>query len=239
MSTPLFRADSICKRFGETQVLKSATVSAEAGRITALLGRNGCGKTTLLRIGAGILGADDGAVHFDGDCWLRPRLATLAHRGLFFLPAEDLLPWQVTIGSALEWLATAVGRLDAIPAAVAAMRLEPFLACAPYELSGGERRRAELAAVLTRGPRCLLADEPFQGIAPLDAELVAATLRRLADEGCAIVVTGHEVRALLELADDVVWMVAGTTHAFGTPTEALRNDAFRRDYLGPQHPSAP
>ena len=234
----LFTADSICKRFGERQVLSSASVWVTPGRVTALLGRNGCGKTTLLRIGAGLLAADAGAVHFGGRCRLRPRLASLARDGLFYLPAEGLLPWQLTVARSLAWLAAAFGQEDRVAPAVAAMRLEPFLDLHPYALSGGELRRAEMAAVLTRRPRCLLADEPFRGIAPLDAELFASALRTLALDGCALICTGHEVRALLELADDVIWMVAGTTHFLGSPTDALRHDHFCRDYLGPA-PAAP
>ena len=227
----LFAADSICKKFGEREILKSASLWASPGRITALLGRNGCGKTTLLRIGAGLLSADAGAVHFDGHCYPRPRLATLAQRGLFYLPVEDLLPWQLTVRESLRWL-EATYRTGALEAAVRALGIEPFLEQHPGTLSGGERRRTDVAAVLTRAPRCLLADEPLLGMAPLDAEALMAAFRRLAADGCAVVVTGHEVPLLLELADEVIWMVAGTTHVLGNAAEARRHDAFIRDYLG-------
>ena len=100
------------------------------------------------------------------------------------------------------------------------------------ELSGGERRRVEIATALIRAPRCLLADEPFAGIDPADAEVLAQTLRSLAREGCAIVVTGHEVRQLLDVADDIVWMAGGSTHGMGTPQKAMQHEQFRREYLG-------
>lgn len=227
----VFAADSICKRFGRRPVLTSASVWAVRGRVTALFGRNGSGKTTLLRIGAGLLAADSGAVHFAGGCWERPHLPMLARRGLFFLPFEGLLPWRWTVGELLHWLAASFGGAGRLPSAVAALRLEPLLDSFPWQLSGGERRRAEFAAVLTRQPACLLADEPFRGVAPLDAELCGGTLRSLAAEGCAIITTGHETRSLLDTADDVIWMVAGTTHYLGTPAEAARSHQFRRDYL--------
>ena len=102
----------------------------------------------------------------------------------------------------------------------------------PLELSGGERRRAEIAAAWIRAPRCLLADEPFAGINPTDAEVIADAFRSMTREGCAIVITGHEVRQLLETADDIVWMSAGTTHGMGTPKEATQHEQFRREYLG-------
>jgi ABC-type lipopolysaccharide export system ATPase subunit len=100
-------------------------------------------------------------------------------------------------------------------------------------MSGGECRRAEVAMAWIRQPRCLLADEPFLGVNPIAAETVARALRRMADGGCAVVVTGHEVPQLMEIADEIVWMVAGTTHGVGTPEEAARHDQFVRDYLGP------
>ena len=117
--------------------------------------------------------------------------------------------------------------------ALATLRLEERLDQRPAELSGGERRRAELALAMMRRPRCLLADEPFAGINPSDGEVLAAALREMAREGCAIVVTGHEVPQLLALADSVVWMVAGTTHGLGSAAEAVSHSQFRREYLGP------
>lgn len=107
-----------------------------------------------------------------------------------------------------------------------------LLGQAPDELSGGERRRAEIAAAWIRAPRCLLADEPFAGINPSDAEVLAEAFRGMAQAGCAIVITGHEVRQLLDAADDIVWMAAGTTHGMGTPEEAIQHEQFRREYLG-------
>ncbi|HEX8831356.1 MAG TPA: LPS export ABC transporter ATP-binding protein, partial [Longimicrobium sp.] len=98
--------------------------------------------------------------------------------------------------------------------------------------SGGERRRAEIAAAWIRAPRCLLADEPFAGIDPADADVVAEAFREMARQGCAIVITGHEVRQLLDTADDIVWMAAGTTHGMGTPEKAVQHEQVRREYLG-------
>ena len=106
----------------------------------------------------------------------------------------------------------------------------------PPELSGGERRRAEIAVAWIRAPRCLLADEPFAGIHPSDLDILAGAFKELAREGCAVVITGHEVPQLLEIADDVVWMVAGTTHGLGSPEQAVRHEQFRREYLGPDRP---
>jgi ABC-type lipopolysaccharide export system ATPase subunit len=102
----------------------------------------------------------------------------------------------------------------------------------PGNLSGGERRRAEFAAVLVRRPTCLLADEPFRGIAPKDAEDMTHLLRSCAADGMAVVVTGHEVPTLLASADHVTWCTAGTTYELGPPATATQHESFRRDYLG-------
>lgn len=103
----------------------------------------------------------------------------------------------------------------------------------PHVLSEGQRRRAEMALALARNPRCLLADEPFRHLSPGDAAVVHSVLRTLADGGCAVVVTGHEVAFLFDVADRVTWMTEGTTYDLGTSDEARVHRRFRLEYLGP------
>ncbi|MGD8276446.1 MAG: ABC transporter ATP-binding protein [Gemmatimonadota bacterium] len=230
--TDCLLADSVGKRFGDRRVLTAATLHVPVGRITALLGRNGCGKTTLLRILTGFLSADWGRIEVLGRHVLRPSMSRLAHLGFFFLPDRDLLARQWTVRQHFEILGRRFGMTDASEA-IAIAGIAPFLDRTPRQLSGGERRRAEVALALFREPACLIADEPFNGIAPKDADTVAAALRALAARGCAILATGHEVEILLDTADTVVWMVAGTTYPLGVPAEARKHHAFIRDYLGP------
>ncbi len=232
---PIFSADSIGKSFGSRTILKAASVWARPGEITVLFGRNGCGKSTLLKIGAGLLRADHGVILFDGRSHLRPRLPELARQGLFYLPDRDLLSRRMPVGEQIRTVERYFGgaRTDEILERLGVRHLMGQL---PVELSGGERRRAAVAAAWIRAPRCLLADEPFAGIDPTDADVIAEGFRSLAREGCAIVITGHEVDRLMETADDIVWMTAGTTHGMGAPAEALRNDQFRREYLGANRP---
>lgn len=230
--TAYFAADSIGKSFGSRVVLKSASVWAAPGRITALLGRNGCGKSTLLKIGAGLLEADQGVVHFDGKAYLRPRLRRLASRGLFYLPSRDLFSRRLAVRAqleAIEWRFGGGGRKEEV---LRELGVAEAIDRPVTRVSGGERRRLEVAAALIRKPTCLLADEPFSEIAPRDAELIGHALRRLAEEGTAIIVTGHEVPQILQVADDVVWMVAGTTHGLGSAVQAAQHAQFRREYLG-------
>ena len=102
----------------------------------------------------------------------------------------------------------------------------------PPRLSGGETRRAEIALACVRRPRCLLADEPYRGTSPLDAEAITRALRRLAADGCAIVITGHEIGMLFDAADTVAWCASGTTCEFPSVAAAREDWRFQREYLG-------
>jgi len=228
---PLCAADSIGKSFGPKTILKNASAWASEGKITVVFGRNGCGKTTLLKASVGLLRADHGVVHYAGQAHLRPQLPELASRGLFYLPDRDLLSTRMTLGEqyrAVEWRSGATDTTRILER----LSVDGFLDRKPFELSGGERRRAELATAWIRAPRCLLADEPFHGIDPRDTDVVAEAFRDMAQDGCAILITGHEIRRLMDTADEIIWMVAGTTHGLGTPEQASRHDQFRREYLG-------
>ncbi|MBV9881315.1 MAG: ATP-binding cassette domain-containing protein [Gemmatirosa sp.] len=231
----LLVADAVGKWLGGRRVLAAATLRAERGQVRVLFGRNGAGKSTLLKIAAGWIAADTGVVHFDGRAYLRPTLAALARRGLFYLPDHDLLTSVLTVRAQLDLLRRRFGGGN-VDGALEAVGIAHVAQARPHTLSGGELRRAELAAVLVRRPACLLADEPFRGIAPHDAEVLALGLRRLAADGCAVVVTGHEVPTLLDAADQVTWCTGGMTYELGPPNAARMHDGFRRDYLGPGTP---
>jgi ABC-type multidrug transport system ATPase subunit len=225
-------ADSVGRSFRGRRILTAASLRVRPGRITALLGRNGCGKTTLLRILTGFVRADYGRIEVLGQAVARPTMVRLAPLGFFFLPDRDLLARHRTVRQHFEALARRFGKVDASEA-IAITGIGPLLDRKPRALSGGEQRRAELALALFREPACLIADEPFLGIEPKDIETAAAAVRALAARGSGVLATGHQVEALLELADDIVWMTAGTTHPLGAPGEARKSHSFTRDYLGP------
>ncbi|MEJ2206958.1 MAG: ABC transporter ATP-binding protein [Gemmatimonadota bacterium] len=230
--TVLLRAEGIGKSFGRSTVLKSAAVWAEAGQVSVLLGRNGSGKTTLMRIACGCLRADFGTVRFGEYARERPVLSDLARLGLMYLPQEGLLSNRYSVEQHLDVIAFRYGSYRVVEA-VERLRLGECLGLRPWQLSGGERARASLALALIRGPRCLVVDEPLAGLAPLDSDLLAQVLRTMADEGCAVVTSGHDARELLALEDVVLWCVAGTTHHLGPPEQAVGHTQFVREYLGP------
>lgn len=228
----LFAAESMGVSFLGQAVLKSASVWAIPGQITALLGRNGCGKSTLFRAALGLVPRDFGTVRFGSRTFQRPSLPELSRNGLFFLPDSGLLSRRHTMLRHVAFLQECFPgeARDGFPAELA---LNELWDKTVWQMSGGEERRAELALAWCRRPSCLLADEPLAGLAPKDQEAIAGILRALADEGCALVLTGHDVRPLMEIADRIVWMVAGTTHGIGSPEDARKHDQFRREYLGP------
>lgn len=229
--TVVLRADSIGKSYEDRAVLSSATLRAVAQTITYLVGRNGCGKTTLLRVAAGELTPNSGVVSFKNHALLRPRWHLLARQGFVYLPDRALLSPDRTVRQHLN----AVIRQFHLPdygTAVESCKLGPLLDRRCGALSTGERRRAEVATALARRPDCLLADEPYRNLDPEDRGIVAAAIRGLAAQGCAVVVTGHEVEDLVLSVDTVVWCTDGTTYELGTPHEALTHWRFVRSYLG-------
>ena len=230
--TPVLVAECIGKRFGSRAVLTAATLRAERGCVTALVGRNGIGKSTLVKIAAGWIRPDHGTVQFQGRVYEHAKLHRLADAGLFYLPDRALLSPGFSVREHLDSVTRRWGRAD-LPEVIRLTGLAAHLEQRSPALSEGEQRRAELALALLRGPACLLADEPYRGLAPLDRETLTASLRYLAQGGCAVVVTGHEVPTLWDVADRVVWCTDGTTYDLGSPEAAAEDWRFRQGYLAP------
>ena len=224
-------ADCIGKKYQNRWVLHSATLRATRGELRALLGRNGAGKSTLLRVAAGVIQPDAGNVRFNGVAREIVRMPQLAREGLCFVPDRELLANAFTIREQLKFAGQDMNLMASI-----ADRLEitPLLDSRPFELSSGERRRAEIAFAMMRRPTCLLADEPLRNISPIDADALLQVFKEIAHNGCAVVITGHEVPALLAAVDHISWCTAGTTYEMGPPFMARTDDRFVRDYLGPR-----
>ena len=224
-------ADCVGKRFGERQVLSSASLRARAGEVRAIFGRNGEGKSTLLKIAVGWLQPDSGIVRIGDTALERASLPVLATHGVFYLPDHDLLAPAYDLEMQLRLFERRFGRRSGRDAARVA-QVEHLLDRKPASLSGGELRRAEVAVAITRMATVRIADEPYRGITPADHDELTALFRWMAAEGCAVVVTGHEVPSLLAAADHVSWCTQGTTYELGTPAQACEDNAFRRGYLG-------
>lgn len=229
----VFWAEGVGKSFGSREVLKSAAVWAERGKITTLMGRNGSGKTTLMRIGAGVLRADQGVVSLFGQVMERPRLSVLARRGLMFLPQGRVASSSFTVRDHFLAVAAVFGKTG-VDRAISIARMNDVLDHPVSSLSGGEQGRLSLGLAFARAPTVLLADEPLVGLAPVDQEELAGALRAMAEDGVAVVTSGHDTPTLLSVSDVIIWSAAGTTHHIGSPAEALVHHQFCREYLGPR-----
>ncbi|MES2523868.1 MAG: ATP-binding cassette domain-containing protein [Gemmatimonadota bacterium] len=230
-AAPILEVDCVAKRFGGRTVLSSASLRAVPGRVTALVGRNGAGKSTLLRIATGTVAPDGGYVRLRGCTLERVSLSSIGRHGVFLLPDRDLLLPGLPVGAQIRGAAAVYGVPVDVGTIAGTLGIAGCLDKRPATLSGGERRRAEVAVALARRPDVLIADEPLRGINPIDAGIILGALRALAQEGAAVVVTGHETPLLLPACDHVTWCNAGTTREFSSEAAAMNDFAFRRDYL--------
>jgi ABC-type multidrug transport system ATPase subunit len=224
-------ADSISKSFGDRRVLSAARLTASAGEIVGVLGRMGTGKSTLLKVCAGVLQPDSGWIELAGRQYHRPKLSTLARRGMFYLAEAGNLATGLTVRQHFDIIERAFGAGDR-NAVTDQLQLGNLLDSRAETLSGGEARRVETALAMVRRPTCLLADEAFRGIDPIICELLGSAYRALARQGCAVVLTGHEVNTLRPYLDSVVWVTSGTTYSFGNTESAWSNEGFVTEYLG-------
>jgi lipopolysaccharide export system ATP-binding protein len=224
-------AESISRSFGGRRILSSARLSAASGEVVGILGRMGTGKSTLLKICVGMLESPTGWVRFAGHQHTRPHLSTLAARGMFYLAELDNLSRAMTVEQHFEKIEQRFGVGDR-SSAIDFLSLGDLLESRVDMLSGGEVKRVEMALALVRRPLCLIADEPFRSADPLICQLLGESFKRLASQGCAVVVSGHEVNLLRPFLDSVTWVTSGTTYRFGSTEAAWSDEAFAREYLG-------
>lgn len=225
--------DGIGKAFGGAEVLKGACFRAKAGAITAVVGRNGIGKTTLFRIVAGRVKADFGHVHFMGERIPRPKLHQLARKGLMYSAQESALTPLFNVEQHLRAFTLRFGTAARTDEVIETLGMSELRSRITPTLSGGERQRLSLALALIRQPTCLLADEPFAGVSPKERVHVARALTLLRESGCAVVISGHDVEDIFGVADQVYWMTSGLMYPLGAPAEARKDFHFRQGYLGP------
>jgi lipopolysaccharide export system ATP-binding protein len=222
-------AETVYKRFGSREVLKGVFFRASPGRVTAVLGVNGCGKSTLFRLIAGVLRADAGRFVYGSFVSGSPSLARLARLGLSYLPQDPMLMNNMRVDAQLCSFAYGNERIEDVKAT---LDITGLTGRKPRQLSGGERRRCDLAAVLLLRPRYLLMDEPFTGLAPNDAERICAGLRSCAAAGSAVIITDHAIDFTLSVADDVWFLDNGSCRYVGDRDRAVEDPDLRRYYLG-------
>lgn len=218
----LLAADSITLTLGGRPILQSAYVDAVPGRITALVGRSGAGKTTLFRVLVGLRRPAAGNVRWNGERIARPSLASFARRGLFYHPDHPWLLMHLTPAELFAWLGTSH---DWWPAAEM-LGVTAWLSRRVGSLSGGELRLTEIAWGMAREPSVALFDEPFRGLEPLQREQVAGALRLLAERGAAVLYADHDVESVRRTADRLFSMEEGATRL----VEGFRERPLREWY---------
>ena len=227
----VLHADSIGKSFKNKRVLSSASMRVSGGGIVGLLGRMGEGKSTLLKICAGIDSPDGGWVKYRGKIRSSAFRSLRPAEGIYYLPESGGLAESLTLTQHFELFRRRF-HLGIADECIERFDVGALMNSSPAAMSTGERRRAEVALLSYSQPSCLLADEIFRGLDPLTAETIGCGLQLLASTGCAIIVTGHEVRSLRPYLTSVVWLTSGTTYEMGNPDNAWENERFRREYLG-------
>ncbi len=236
-------ASGLRKSYGPRTVVKDVHLAVGAGEVVGLLGPNGAGKTTTFYMVVGLVRADDGQIDIDG----RPIQGLPIHRrsrlGLSYLPQEASIFRKLTveenIRAVLELQLGADGR--PLPAARIEELLNGLLADLSIEklrdspapaLSGGERRRVEIARALATQPRFILLDEPFAGVDPIAVIEIQRIIGFLRSRGIGVLITDHNVRETLGICDRAYIISEGSVLAEGTPQEIVDNAEVRKVYLG-------
>ncbi|WP_422370347.1 LPS export ABC transporter ATP-binding protein [Hoeflea sp.] len=230
-------ASRLEKSFGGINVVKDVSLTIRRGETVAVLGPNGAGKTTLMNIIAGTMQPDAGGIRIDGTDATRMPVFARARLGLSYLPQEPSvfrgLSVEDNIMVALESCypdrPTRSRILDRI---LDGFGLTSVRSRNAAKLSGGMRRRCEVARALASNPRYLMLDEPFAGVDPLAVSDLQGLISRIRASGLGILISDHNVRETLSIVDHAYIVVAGKVLAHGTPEEIASNEQVRRFYLG-------
>lgn len=229
--------ENLCKRFGAREVVHDVSLSMNQGEIVGLLGPNGAGKTTTFYMLTGIIKPSAGKVLLDGRDIGGWPLYRRARVGLSYLPQESSVFRRLTVRQNLQIILEHVGLDKKAQRARADLLMEEFgltrLAdsYASY-LSGGERRRLEIARCLIRDPLFVLLDEPFAGIDPLAVGDIQQLIRGLKERGIGVLISDHNVRETLSICDRASLMFQGRLILTGTPDEIVDDEQARSVYLG-------
>ncbi|MEP7132429.1 MAG: LPS export ABC transporter ATP-binding protein [Acidobacteriota bacterium] len=234
---PLLTAEGLIKTYGGRAVVRGVSLEVGAGEIVGLLGPNGAGKTTTFSIVVGLVQPDAGEVRLSGRDVTSLPMYRRARAGISYLPQEPSVFRKMTVEenllAILETLdLTHAERRERADRLLAEFGLEALRTHRAYTLSGGERRRVEIARSLVVSPHFVLLDEPFAGIDPLAVLEIQGIARRLAVAGIGVLITDHNVRETLSIVDRAYIIHGGEILRAGTPL-ALSSDAVvKKIYLG-------
>jgi lipopolysaccharide export system ATP-binding protein len=233
----LLEVEGLRKTYGSREVVRGVSLQVRAGEIVGLLGKNGAGKTTTFGMVVGMVRPSAGEVRLAGKVINKVPMYQRARLGMGYLPQESSVFQRLSVQDNL------LAVLETRPLARAARRrrlemllddlsLTSLAGSAAYTLSGGERRRLEVARALALEPRLMLFDEPFSGIDPITVAEIQSIIRGLRESGIGILLTDHNVRETISVTDRSCLIDGGEVFCQGTPSELAGNSDARRRYLG-------
>jgi lipopolysaccharide export system ATP-binding protein len=236
-------AERLQKRYGARMVVKDVHLAVGAGEVVGLLGPNGAGKTTTFYMVVGLVRADDGEIRIDGQPVQRLPIHQRSRLGLSYLPQEASIFRKLTveenIRAVLELQVGPNGKplpkatIDELLAKLLHdLSIEKLRDSPAPALSGGERRRVEIARALATQPRFILLDEPFAGVDPIAVIEIQRIIAFLKSRGIGVLITDHNVRETLGICDRAYIISEGSVLAEGTPQEIIENAEVRKVYLG-------
>jgi lipopolysaccharide export system ATP-binding protein len=228
---------NLAKSYKRRPVLRDVSLSLRRGEVAALLGPNGAGKTTCFYAIAGLVPPDAGSILVDGEdvTWLP--MYRRAKLGIGYLPQEASIFRGMTVANNIRSIielnvSDQEKRHELLDELLAEFSITHLRRTPAIALSGGERRRVEIARCLATRPKYVLLDEPFAGVDPLAVSDIRTLVRHLKDRGIGVLITDHNVRETLDIVDRAYILHGGTVLMTGTPEEVVRDDNVRRVYLG-------
>ncbi len=231
------KAENLRKRYKSRTVLQDVSLEVSSGEVVGLLGPNGAGKTTCFYMMVGLVPLDGGDIYLDGEKLSRMPIHLRARLGLSYLPQEASVFRKLNVAQNIQ----AVLELQRHPDGEIPKLLENLLEdlniahlrhSPAASLSGGERRRVEIARALATNPRFILLDEPFAGVDPIAVLDIQKIIHFLKDRGIGVLITDHNVREMLGICDRAYIINEGVVLAYGKPDEIIYNENVRKVYLG-------
>lgn len=233
--------EDLVKRYGERAVVNSVSATVQTGEVVGLLGPNGAGKTTTFYMVVGLVKPDSGRVALEKDGVLRDLtglpMYERARAGIGYLAQENSIFRKLSVGDNIRliWEMNGVSRADQeklLPGLLDEFGLGKFVDARGESLSGGERRRVEIARAIATAPSFLLLDEPFTGIDPIAVADIQSMIRQLRDRGLGVLITDHQVRETLAIVDRAYIVNNGEIVVSGSAQDVLDDPKARQFYLG-------
>ena len=231
-------AHNLAKSYSKRSVVKDVSLSVKRGEIVGLLGPNGAGKTTCFYMIIGLVSADDGVILInDKDVTALP-MHGRAKQGLGYLPQEPSIFRTLSVQDNILAILETRKELDrrdrqeALEKLLDEFQISHLAKNKGMSLSGGERRRVEIARTLAANPQFILLDEPFSGVDPISVNDIKNIIRQLRDKGIGILITDHNVRETLDICERAYIVGEGRVIAEGMPSYILKNDQVKKTYLG-------